>query len=159
MNSTKKNFSNLFLRFKFSNKLAGFWLRLFAYIIDFLILSVINYYLFVLLKIQPEERLVITNLVALVSHPLALFTGWLYYALLESSNYQATIGKKIFKLKVTDKHLRKISFGKASGRYFGKIFSGLFLGIGFLMIGFTMDKQGLHDMWANTLVIKNADKW
>ena len=158
MNSTKNTFSNFFIRFKFSNKLAGFWLRLFAYIIDFLILSVINYYLIILLKSQPEERLVITNLFALVSHPLAIFTGWLYYALLESSNYQATIGKKIFKLKVTDKHLRKISFGKSSGRYFGKILSGLFLGIGFLMIGFTMDKQGLHDMLANTLVIKNPDK-
>jgi uncharacterized RDD family membrane protein YckC len=82
-----------------------------------------------------------------------LFVNWLYYAFLESnSKYQATIGKSIMKIKVVDIYNEKISFGKAPGRFFAKIFSGLFLGIGFIMIAFKRNKQGLHDIAAGTFV-------
>jgi uncharacterized RDD family membrane protein YckC len=57
---------------------------------------------------------------------------------------------------VTDLNGDRISFGKASGRFFGKIISRLILGIGFFMIGFTEKKQGLHDMIAGCLVVKKA---
>jgi uncharacterized RDD family membrane protein YckC len=48
---------------------------------------------------------------------------------------------------------RRVSFGRATGRYFGKILSGLILGIGFLMAGFTERKQALHDSIADCLVV------
>jgi uncharacterized RDD family membrane protein YckC len=55
-------------------------------------------------------------------------------------------------LVVTDLDGQRISFGKASGRHFGKIISSLILCIGFIMAGFTERKQALHDIMAGTLV-------
>jgi len=83
---------------------------------------------------------------------LTLGAGWLYEALMESSSYQATLGKMIFGMKVTDLNGNRISFGRATGRHFAKILSGMILCIGFIMAGVTERKQGLHDMLAGTLV-------
>jgi uncharacterized RDD family membrane protein YckC len=79
---------------------------------------------------------------------------WLYFALMESSTWQATLGKKALGLEVTDLEGKRIGFGRASGRFFGKILSVLILWIGFIMAGFTEKKQALHDMLAGTLVIR-----
>jgi uncharacterized RDD family membrane protein YckC/ribosomal protein L40E len=81
-----------------------------------------------------------------------LFGGWLYEALMESSSYQATLGKMILGMKVTDLYGNRISFGRATGRHFAKILSGMVLCIGFIMVGLTQRKQGLHDLLAGTLV-------
>jgi uncharacterized RDD family membrane protein YckC len=79
---------------------------------------------------------------------------WLYYALMESSKHQATLGKIALGLIVTDVNGQKISFGRASGRYFGKILSYIIMYVGFIMAAFTDKKQALHDMLAGTLVVK-----
>jgi uncharacterized RDD family membrane protein YckC len=76
----------------------------------------------------------------------------LAFALQESSEYQCTLGKRVLKIYVTDLEGRRISFGQATGRHFGKIVSAIILGIGYIMAGFTEKKQGLHDMMAGTLV-------
>jgi uncharacterized RDD family membrane protein YckC len=78
---------------------------------------------------------------------------WLYFALMESSAKGATLGKMALGIKVTDLTGSKISFGRATGRYFGKIISGAILYIGYIMAGFTQQKQALHDIMAGTLVI------
>ncbi len=83
---------------------------------------------------------------------LLIFGSWLYEAFMESSSYQATLGKMIFGMKVTDLNGNRISFGRATGRHFAKWLSGLILCIGYMMVGFTERKQGLHDMLAGTLV-------
>jgi uncharacterized RDD family membrane protein YckC len=57
-------------------------------------------------------------------------------------------------LRVTDMSGSKISFGQATGRYFGMIISGLILCIGYMMAGFTQHKQALHDMLAGCLVVR-----
>ena len=80
--------------------------------------------------------------------------NWLYFALLESSSMQGTLGKKALGMIVTDLSGNRIGFGRATGRYFGKILSAIILGIGFIMVAFTERKQGLHDLLANTLVYK-----
>jgi uncharacterized RDD family membrane protein YckC len=85
---------------------------------------------------------------------LSAILGWLYYALMESSKYQGTIGKMFLKIKVTDLDGNKINFLKASIRHLSKFLSGIILGIGFLMVLWTDRKQGLHDIIAKTLVIK-----
>jgi uncharacterized RDD family membrane protein YckC len=77
---------------------------------------------------------------------------WLYFALQESSERHATIGKRALNIYVTDLQGRRISFGQATGRHFSKIISYLILCIGYMMAGFTEKKQGLHDMIAGTLV-------
>jgi uncharacterized RDD family membrane protein YckC len=75
---------------------------------------------------------------------------------MESSPKQGTLGKMALGIVVTDMDSRRISFGRATGRYFAKILSGLILGIGFLMVAFTEKKQGLHDILAGTLVVKGS---
>ncbi len=139
-------------------KYAGFWIRLLAFVIDFVILFVINSILFRLFNLQVDERTTVLFRVSetflIYSSPLFIVTGWLYYALLESSpTYQSTFGKFVLKLRVTNINNKKISFGKASGRHFAKFISAILFGIGFLMVGFTKEKQGLHDKAAGTFVV------
>lgn len=121
---------------------AGFWLRLIASIVDGILLGIINW----LLSMVLGEGL----FYSLISVAIA----WFYFAGMESSDKQATIGKQLFQLKVTDLAGEKISFGTATARYFSKILSSLILLIGYIMIAFTERKQGLHDMIAGTLVWK-----
>lgn len=87
---------------------------------------------------------------------LMIMAQWLYWALLESSVWQATLGKKMLGLYVTDLEGKRITFARASGRYFAKIVSTLTIGIGYLMAGFTPKKQALHDMIAECLVLKKT---
>jgi len=84
----------------------------------------------------------------------ATIFNWLYYSILESSAKQGTLGKVVLGLKVVDYNNQRISFARATGRYFSKFISAAILMIGFIMIAFTAKKQGLHDMIAGTLVIK-----
>ena len=80
--------------------------------------------------------------------------GWLYFALMESSSKQATLGKMMIGVIVTDTDGNRISFGRASGRFFGKIVSWITLLIGYRMAAFTKRKQALHDIMAGCLVIR-----
>jgi uncharacterized RDD family membrane protein YckC len=140
---------------------AGFWLRVVALIIDGLILSplaIISAVLNLGAKHVTDSNnagaMVGLGLVLMVFGLFALVIRWLYFALLESSTWQATVGKKVMGLKVTTLDGNRIGFGRATGRFFGKIVSGLTLCIGFIMAGFTERKQALHDMMAGTLVIR-----
>ena len=90
----------------------------------------------------------------LMGNIIAIIVGWLYYALLEASSWQATLGKKALGLKVVDLDGDRISFLRATGRHFGKIISSLICFVGFFMAGFTEKKQALHDMMAGCLVVR-----
>ena len=85
---------------------------------------------------------------------ISLLVAWLYFALLESSERGATVGKMAMGLRVVSDKGERLSFLNATGRYFAKIISAIILCIGFIMIAFTDRKRGLHDMIAGTLVIK-----
>lgn len=80
----------------------------------------------------------------------------LYYAGMESSASQATLGKMALGIKVTDDAGNRLSFGHALGRWFAAALSYITLYFGFLMAAFTDRKRALHDMVASTLVV---DKW
>jgi uncharacterized RDD family membrane protein YckC len=153
---------------------AGFWLRFVAYIIDgfvsglaFLILLIPLFILTgagaALSKIGSGED--IDNVVAaflsigflLGFFGIVFLVSWLYYALSESSSWQATLGKKMLNLKVTDMTGQPISFGRASGRFFAKIITGMIpLMIGYIIAGFTEKKQAIHDMIASCLVLRKV---
>lgn len=142
---------------------AGFWLRLVAYIIDAIILGMAGVIAFFPLFRANIHAFTTQNpweVYTSISRPLfairllALMLGWIYYASMESSSWQATLGKKILGLQVTDLSGNRITFARASGRFFGKILSGMILGIGFLMAGFTARKQALHDILAGCLVLR-----
>ena len=80
--------------------------------------------------------------------------GWLYFAGMESSTQQATIGKRIMKIQVTDLNGQRVSFGRATARHFGKLISAFILLIGFLMPLFDLKKQALHDKISGCLMVK-----
>jgi uncharacterized RDD family membrane protein YckC len=82
--------------------------------------------------------------------------GWLYNALMMSGPNQATLGKKALGIKVTDTRGHRISFGRATGRYFAQYISGIILAIGYFMMLWDKQKQTLHDNIAGTLVVKQA---
>ena len=85
---------------------------------------------------------------------LGLVIGWLYYALLESSSHMSTFGKRALGLKVTDLNGQQISFGKATGRHFGKILSALALLLGFILMVADPRRQTWHDKMAGCLVLR-----
>src|SRR5215469_5227129 len=84
----------------------------------------------------------------------ALVVTWLYFAVMESSQRGATVGKMVCGLRVVDRQGQRISFGRASGRFFAKFISAAILLIGYLMAAFTERKRALHDIIAGTLVVK-----
>lgn len=151
---------------------AGFWLRFVAYLIDDLILGFVGFLVslpfiggIVLSAIGIGEcpdydEKTILGIAGIIGSVLGLIIvvvalGWLYYALMESSKTQATLGKMALSLKVTDMDGNPISFARATGRYFGKIISGLILNIGYILAGLTEKKQALHDMMASCLVVRD----
>ena len=79
---------------------------------------------------------------------------WLYVALMESSRFQGTLGKLAVGIKVTDREGNPISFGRATGRHFGKLVTALGAFSGYIMVAFTEKKQALHDIMAGCLVVK-----
>jgi uncharacterized RDD family membrane protein YckC len=135
---------------------AGFWIRVVAYIIDGFILSTIMILIGTIWSLGSDgDTIDVITTVAQSSMVvfISFFLNWFYYAILESSEYQATLGKKLLGLQVTDEFGRRMSFGRATGRYFSKFISSLILGIGYIMAAFTDRKQALHDKLASTLVI------
>jgi uncharacterized RDD family membrane protein YckC len=122
---------------------AGFWRRGAAAFVDGLVLLAAN---------------VACGFVAGPDHPfvallLQIAIGVAYYALMHSSSWQATLGKRAFGIKVTTLDGARISIGRGVGRYFATWLSGLVFGIGFLLAAFTERKQALHDMVAGTVVV------
>jgi uncharacterized RDD family membrane protein YckC len=83
---------------------------------------------------------------------LLILVPWLYYAFLESSKNQATLGKIAVRIAVTDLHGSRITFSRATLRFFAKVLSILTFFIGFIIIAFTRQKQGLHDIIAGCLM-------
>ena len=78
-----------------------------------------------------------------------------YYGYMEGSRFQATFGKQVLGLNVVNYNGGRISFLKAVERYLWGFISALPLGLGMFMIGWTKKKQGIHDMLAKCLVIRN----
>jgi uncharacterized RDD family membrane protein YckC len=138
---------------------AGFWRRSFAFIIDcifsiivfFMIPGLIATRLFVRDVETVDKNIIIT--IYLTIFLLSVIMFWLYCSIMESSSKQATLGKKALNITVTDLEGKRVSFGRATIRFWSKYFSSAILFIGFIMIGFTAKKQALHDIIAKTLVL------
>lgn len=93
-------------------------------------------------------------LVSVLSQLFFALLVMLYYVLFDASERQGTWGKQIVGIKVADLQGRRISHGRAFGRYVAKILSGCSCGIGFLMPLFTERKQTLHDLISGCLALK-----
>lgn len=136
---------------------AGFWKRVAASVIDGILLGGVTIaFLWPWFNAlengdsTPEEAGSMIVLIQVGS----VVASWLYEALMESSSKQGTLGKMALGIRVTDMDGRRIGFAKATGRHFAKYVSQVILFIGFLMVVWTDQKQGLHDQLAGTLVLK-----
>jgi len=152
---------------------AGFWLRLLALLIDNVVMGIGFVLILIplifltglgglLSQIHPDEEINDAGIFALIGFVFLAATAslvftWLYHALMESSEWQATVGKKALGLVVTDMAGQRVSFRRSTGRHFGKIITNMvpFL-IGYIMAGFTEKKQALHDMLAGCLVLRRS---
>ncbi len=147
---------------------AGFWKRFVAHLVDNLILGIASLIILLpafglfgvglgLTALSDEPRNGLGLIIAAIGTwffaiLIVAIGGWLYYALMESSK-GATLGKMVMNIHVVDMNGNRISFGRASGRYFGKILSYAICYVGFIMAGLTQQKQALHDIMAGCLVI------
>ena len=86
--------------------------------------------------------------------PQSMVISGIYFTLMESSAWQATLGKRMMRVMVVDYEGRRLARRQALYRWFSCLFSWLTLGIGYAMIGLTERRQGLHDKIAKTLVIR-----
>ena len=136
-------------------KYAGFWMRLFASLVDLSITFLIFFAVAIILPILLGPRLGVLSggVIFALGLVLWLVVTWLYWALMESSSKQGTFGKDMLGIVVTDAEGKRISFRKATVRYFGKMVSAVPVMAGFLMAGFTARKQGLHDLIAGSRVV------
>lgn len=90
----------------------------------------------------------------LTAIPFFFFGPWLYEALMMSSQWQTTLGKHLLGIKVTTLDGRRISFARATARHFSKYISSIILCAGYIVAAFTEKKQALHDIIAETLVVR-----
>jgi uncharacterized RDD family membrane protein YckC len=149
---------------------AGFWLRAIAFLIDNFLLSLI---FGLIASFRPDVFLILPNpntqspppsslQESLLSLPhatpmgvlLLFLTMWIYYGLFEASSWQATPGKKILRLYVTDLAGRPITFSRATVHNIGRMISDLTFMVGYIPAGFTEKKQALHDIIAGCLVLR-----
>ncbi|KAB2337325.1 RDD family protein [Cytobacillus depressus] len=156
----------------------GFWIRFAAYLIDSIIIGVplliISTIIFMIFfgstgafemmmadpysaEISDEQALMFLGsyLGAVgITGLISIIVAVAYFAGLHSSKWQATIGKKLLGLKVTDLKGNRISFWRALGRYLAMSFLSGILLIGYIIAAFTEKKQSLHDLIAGTVVVK-----
>ena len=125
--------------------------RIVAFLVDVVVLS-LAWPVISLIPLMVLKFLVGEDLLPLVEVPAIIIFIWIYFATMESSRIQATVGKLVTKLKVTRDDGKKLSFFRSFLRNFSKAFSTGIMGIGYLMILFTRKKQGLHDLMSRSLV-------
>lgn len=139
----------------------GFWLRFIAYLIDGVIIGIPSTIIMFSVGAFSIGAMFSESPGAFVAGSAVYYVGMLglmvgtiaYYIGMECSKYQGTVGKKLLGLKVVDEEGKQITLGKSTIRYFSKILSSI-LYIGYIMIGITEKKQGLHDMIARTYVVR-----
>lgn len=126
---------------------AGFWIRTLAFVIDAAILGLFFVGIVVLLGR-------FGGMIAILRAFLLESIGALYMPLMWASPWRATIGQKACRLRVTTYNGDVVSVPRGVLRVFGMVLSAALAGIGYVMVGFTADKRGLHDMIAGTRVVR-----
>ncbi len=132
---------------------AGFWIRFFAWFIDWVVLGVAGVVIGFVLGVM-AALLGFRAGLGVIAYGLAILVGWLYYSLSHSSRAQASLGMMAAGLSVVGADGMRIGFGRATGRYFASLLSWLLCYVGYLMIAFTARRQGLHDLIASTHVVR-----
>lgn len=148
---------------------AGFWRRWAALFVDAILVAIANYTVLMIVMLgfglgfgafqTPSEpgQLGASQIAMVIAiYVVGPTLSALYYVLQESSEAQATLGKRLLGIKVTDVDGRRLSRKHALGRWVSHLLCYVTVYIGYLVVAFTDRKQGLHDMAAGTLVV---DQW
>jgi uncharacterized RDD family membrane protein YckC len=138
---------------------AGFWLRLAATLVDMIVIYMPFGFAFFLIMIGTKfvnaRKGYDPAIMFLLAAPAVFIAGtWLYFAVMESSAWQATLGKKLLGLYVTDLNRQRLTLARATGRTLAKYLSVMTAGVGYLLCGVTERKQALHDVVAKCLVLR-----
>ena len=141
---------------------AGFFVRLSAYIIDCIIvgitLLIIRIPKFFIYMMNPDIFFLKPILFKFSILDIILYLLGLTYFVLMTYYFGATLGKKLFKLKVCKSTDEKLSLSTIIYREsIGRYLSGLILCIGYIMIGLDQKKRALHDILSDTLVVYNIE--
>ena len=130
---------------------AGFWRRVLATLVDTLILwipcSIFSW--------QFAQNFNDPTTLAAVDFIQTTLIWTAYYGILESSQKAGTFGKQIVGLRVSRLDGQPLTFARASSRFLVGVLSGIPLGIGIFMVGWTAKKQGLHDIICGCIVVRN----
>lgn len=143
-------------------KYAGFWIRLCAHLVDSFIVLIIGYLVGIVLGVFFATS-GLQDVLAPIAGFLGVIVRWAYYVYM-TYDYEATLGKKLFGLRVISNSNEQVDLGQVFLREtVGKIASAVIFGIGFLMIGFNDKKEGLHDKIGKTRVVygnsTGPEKW
>jgi uncharacterized RDD family membrane protein YckC len=144
---------------KESSPFAGFWIRAGAFLVDKAFLWLV---IFILAQIMHPELVDTTSKEEMekmreVYNELfiaAFLFSAAYEIILTASPLQGTLGKKAFGLIVVDKDAKRLTIIRSIIRHLGKMLSEFILGIGYLMAAFHDRKRALHDIIADTYVVK-----
>jgi len=132
---------------------AGFWRRVFALLFDWVALTAAT------IVIAIPLIMLMDGTGATIAYVIGLLVQIFYWPVMESSARQATFGKVLMGIKVTDTGGQRTGFGKAFLRNLAKLLSSLIMGIGFLMAAFTSRKQALHDMVVSCVVVREGPSY
>lgn len=137
----------------FKPKLAGFWIRFWAYMIDLIVLASLGG-----LVVKPVFRVVgidVTNppFILLSSYKVTMLVIALFYFLLMTKYLKQTIGKMILGIKVVSKNEAPLTwsalfFREVIGRFISKL-----LVFPYVLVAFMPKKEALHDLFADTYVV------
>src|ERR1700737_2132656 len=127
---------------------AGFWIRVVAFIIDSVIVGVINTLVAAILNPSTTGRTGIQTLLGII-----YFT---YFWSASSPWPGQTVGDKLLSLRVIRTDGSDLSIVQAFIRYVGLFISFIVIFIGVIWVAFDANKQGWHDKIAGTYVVKTT---
>jgi uncharacterized RDD family membrane protein YckC len=141
----------------------GFWIRLVAYFVDYVIIALGSYILGLVagglvavaaLVSGPTTREASVSMAAAFGGLIGFVWVILYYVLLPPI-YGGTPGKLVFGYHIVEAEtFRHVGYGRSAGRYFSQILSALVFCLGYIWIGIDANKQAWHDKIAGTYVVR-----
>ncbi len=132
----------------------GFWRRFGAVVIDSLVLFFPSAIVRVLLGLAPLSMFDTESPASWMAGSFELALGWFYAALLIRSSARATLGLQLLDLQVTDLHGERVTFARATWRYWAQLLSVCTFGLGYLLMLVTPRRQTLHDLVSSTVVVR-----
>ncbi len=150
-NATATTQTPLSKEYSLYTHLGGFWIRVAAFTLDYFIVFILASIALGILSIYIQNEFI---------GYVVFASALVFYFTLAESTYSTTFGKALWGLKVIDAKKRsRLSLAKALGRTLLYNISGLFFGLGFIMVAFDDKKQGLHDKIAKTYVLRKDKRF